>query len=130
MVDDTARKGGGLHRYDTDAQEFQSRGCLGAKAGQYLGIIEWLGEFNLDDFIAANDAEWQGEGEDHARTGMKAGSGFERKGGATKHSLQAPHEVVVREQPERAGFGEAESELVTKHRCEFRISDCRLMMRD
>ena len=47
---------------------------------------------------------------------MEAGSRFEGEVGTTEHSLQAPHEVVVGEQPERAGLGKAEAELVSEHR--------------
>ncbi len=75
-----------------------------------------MGELDLDNFIEPLNSERERKSENDSRTGVKACSGFERKLSATEHPLQTTHEVVVREQPERAGFGKAESELVSEHR--------------
>jgi hypothetical protein len=47
---------------------------------------------------------------------VEARGGFEGEIGSTEHPLQTAHEVVVGEQPERAGFGKAEAELISEHR--------------
>ena len=95
-----------------------------AASRERLGLVEFASELDLDDFVEPLDAERQGEREDDAGAGVEPGGGLEREVGAAEHALGAAHEVVVGEQPERAGLGEAEAEFVTGHRSEAGIADC------
>jgi hypothetical protein len=115
-IDDAARQCGRFHRHDSSACEGETgRGLLG-EAGEDFGVVERLKELDLDDLIEPEDTEWQRESEDNARTGMEASGGLEGQTGAAEHSLQAAHKIVMGEQPERAGLGEAEAEFITEHR--------------
>ena len=91
-------------------------GACAFESCQDLVGFQFARELDLDDFVEPFDAERQREREDDAGAGVETGGGLERKIGAAKHALRAAHEIVVGEQPERAGLGEAEAEFVTEHR--------------
>ena len=65
--------------------------------------------------LAADDAQGQRQGEDHARLGIEALGGVEGQVGAAEHALEAAHQVVVADQAEVAAFAETDSDLVTSH---------------
>jgi hypothetical protein len=74
-----------------------------------------FGQFEFDNFFAANNAQGQGESKYETRRGAESGSGFEGYGGAAEHPLDAPHQVVMADESQESRFGKAQAEFVTGH---------------
>ena len=86
-------------------------------------------EFELDDLVAADDAERQGEGEDDAGRGVEAGGGLEREVGAAEHALRGTASgrggESNRRMPVLAKRKRSLSPIIDPASPEFRVPSCR-----
>ncbi len=84
---------------------------MAGQAGSDFFRFQGLGQLQLADLLAADDAERQRQGEDEARLGVEALGLAHRQFGAAQQALEGAHEIVVAEEAEVGALAEAEADL-------------------
>ena len=79
----------------THGQDFQTGRRLAGETDMNFFQRQLLVEFQLDDLLAADDAQRQRQREDQTWLGMKALRAVERKLAAAQQALEGAHQVVM-----------------------------------